>query len=94
MKQISLEKRIKMIKAMEYITRQINDEEVFETWLMFGVADGDIDYGDLSATDGGSLDYYAEDGVFSDLMDVFLRCMREARESGGLYCDGILSEKY
>lgn len=39
--------RIKCVKAMEFLARQINDEEVFEEWLMDGVADGDIDVGDL-----------------------------------------------
>ena len=39
-----MEERIKMIKAMEYIARQINDEDVLGRWLVCGVADGDIDY--------------------------------------------------
>ena len=34
--------RAKMVKAMEFIARQINDENVFEGWLMEGVADEDI----------------------------------------------------
>lgn len=38
-----------MVKAMEYIARQINDEEVLMPWLQLGVADGDIYYGDLDA---------------------------------------------
>ena len=42
------EERVKMVKAMEFICRQINDEDVFMGWLMNGVADGDIEYGDLS----------------------------------------------
>lgn len=25
--------RIKLVKAMEFIARQVNDEEVFEGWL-------------------------------------------------------------
>ena len=53
--------RIKMVKAMEYITRQINDEDIFEAWLVDGVADGDIDYGDLTAEDDGDIEYYTED---------------------------------
>lgn len=84
--------RIKMVKAMEYITRQINDEDVFEGWLISGVADGDIDYGDLAAEDDGSIEYYTEDEHFADLMDTFLRCMKRAYKSGGLYCDGIVSK--
>ncbi len=85
--------RIKMVKAMEYIARQINDEDVFEDWLVSGVADGDIDYGDLSvkATEPDAL-YYAEDAHFADLMDTFLWCLRRAYKSGGLYCDGVVSK--
>ena len=83
--------RIKMVKAMEYIARQVNDEEVFEGWLMCGVADGDITYGDL---DGGEVDeYYTEDGHFRDLMDCFLRLMASAKRSGGLYCGGMVSRE-
>ena len=87
------EERIKMVKAMEYICRQINDEEVFEPWLMLGVADDDIPYGDLSPVNNdGALEYYIWDKHFAELMGCFLRRMSAARRSGGLYCDGILSE--
>lgn len=41
--------RIKMVKAMEFIARQVNDENVFERWLIGGVSDGDIEYGELDA---------------------------------------------
>ena len=84
--------RIKMVKAMEYITRQINDEDIFEAWLIDGVADDDIDYGDLTAEDDGDIESYTEDEHFADLMDSFLWCMRKAYKSGGLYCDNISSK--
>lgn len=85
--------RIKMVKAMEFICRQINDEGVFNGWLMIGIADGDVEYGDLDAQDkDGILDYYVEDVHFADLMDSFLRVMARARKSGGLYCDGIVDK--
>ena len=85
--------RIKMVKAMEYIARQLNDEEVFECWLMCGVADGDINYGDLTEEDKeGFLSYYTEDAHFADLMQWFLNIMSGAKKSGGLYCDGVVSE--
>ena len=84
--------RVKMVKAMEYIARQINDEDIFfNWWLNGGVADGDIPYGDLSA-DGPADDeavWYTSDDNFSDLMTIFLTCMKKAAKSGGLYCDGI-----
>lgn len=81
--------RIKMIKAMEYVARQINDEEVFDGWLSIGVADGDIEYGDLSISkdDESNLDYYIKDKNFVELMDTFLLLMKKAQKSGGLYCD-------
>lgn len=82
--------RSKMVKAMEFIARQVNDEEVFEYWLSVGVADGDIDYGDLFADVDG---YYIRDEEFSDLMNVFLHLMKSALKSGGLYCDGVISSE-
>lgn len=88
--------RIKMVKAMEFIARQINDESIFEIWLYDGVADGDIDYGDLEIKTGDEkmLDiYFKDDANFADLMDTFLYCMKKAYHSGGLYCDEIVSKE-
>ena len=89
-------KRIKCIKAMEFLARQLNDEEIFDqSWLTIGVADGDIKYGDLDIQidDLDNLEYYwNDDENFADLMDTFLFTMSRARKSGGLYCDGVVSE--
>lgn len=84
--------RIKMVKAMEFIARQINDEGVFEGWLIGGVADGDIKYGDLEVRDEDREDLavYIEDESFADLMHTFLYVMSRARRSGGLYCDKVV----
>jgi len=87
--------RIKMVKAMEYIARQMNNEEDFyDVWLTLGVADGDIEYGDLSVNTGDeeNLEYYIGDEEFSELMRDFLRLMWFAKRDGGLYCDGIVSK--
>lgn len=81
--------RAKMIIAMEFIARQINDENIFNTWLSLGVADGDIDYGDFNYF--RTIDYI-DDDTFKDIMSVFLRLMKRAYEHGGLYCGGIVSE--
>ena len=81
--------RIKLVRAMELIARTINDEEVFEGWLMYGVADGDID----ETTTDEELEYYAEDETFAELMGTFLRVMTRAKKSGGLYADGKLSDR-
>lgn len=83
--------RRKMVLAMEFIARQINDEDVFEGWLMGGVADGDIEYGSFNINEVD--DYYLEDDNFRDLMDCFLRRMKRAYESGGLYCDNIVTKE-
>lgn len=83
--------RIKMIKAMEYIIRNTNDERCVDPWLLIGVPDGDIEYGDL-ATDNYDDEYFLKDKNFSDLMALFLLIMKRANESGGLYCDGVVSE--
>lgn len=86
------EERMKMVKAMEFIARQLNDEEIFEAWLIDGVADGDIEYGDLTTYAAlDAVDWYIEDQHFSDLMETFLRCMKAAKRSGGLYCDRVVS---
>lgn len=85
--------RIKMIKAMEFIARQVNSEFVFEPWLIIGVADGDIEYGDLDVTpeDEENLECYIDSKDFADIMDTFLHMMKRACKDGGLYCDGIVS---
>ena len=80
--------RAKMILAMEFIARQINDEDVFDRWLMCGVADDDIPYGSMDIADVD--EDYLNDSTFEDVMSCFLRCMKGAYNSGGLYCDDIV----
>ena len=82
--------RAKMVLAMEYIARQINDENVLEGWLMCGVADGDFDYGEWDTEVVN--EWYLEDKNFRDLMSCFLRRMFGTYKSGGLYCDNIASD--
>ena len=83
------DERAKMVVCMEYIARQINNEDVLDTWLMCGVADEDIEYGnfDISKID----DYYIDDTNFKNLMSTFLICMENAFKDGGLYCGGVVS---
>lgn len=88
--------RIKMVKAMEFIARQLNDEYIYESWAIFGVGDGDIDYADLSCDEEAEFKdfkYYIKDKEFSDLMDLFVHLMARAKKSGGLFCDGIVSDR-
>ena len=77
----------KMVLAMEYIARQINDEEILIDWLTYGVTDDDIDYGsfDIAEVD----EYWLKYENFKALMTTFLNCMCHAKESGGLYSAGI-----
>lgn len=91
---MNITERIQAVKAMEFLARQINDEGIFESWLIDGVADGDIEYGDLAQRkdDAEMLDYYTEDDNFAELLGSFLYCMKRAAKSGGLYCDGITSK--
>lgn len=82
--------RQKMIVAMEYIARCINDEDVFYGWLMNGVPDGDIEPGNLDPTQVYEEDYMITDG-FKDIMTCFLRRMSSAYINGGLCCGGVVS---
>lgn len=88
MKEMNAKERYEMVRAMETIARAVNDEMVFEDWLIMGVADGDID----DTTKDEELEYYIEDETFAELMKTFLRVMSMARKSGGLYVDGVVSK--
>ena len=80
------EERFKMVSAMEFICRNLNDEDDIGHWLLLGVADGDIEYGKMCDDE-----FYIQDDIFADLMYTFLSIMRNAYK-GGLYCDSIISE--
>jgi hypothetical protein len=80
--------RTEVLRAMETLARAVNDEYVFEEWLIEGVADGDID----ETTEDEELEYYIEDDNFKELMGVFLHMMHRAYKDGGLYVDGVVSE--
>lgn len=82
--------RAKMIVCMEYICRHINHDGIFNSWLMGGIPDGEIKYGDL---DYNNVDEcFIEDDDFKDLMSCFLRKMNSAYKNGGLYCGHITSD--
>lgn len=88
--------RISMVKAMEFVVRNLNDEELIMPWLMNGVADGDVEYnGNVSLTedDMENLEWYIDDEHFADLMHLFLRLMKAAAKSGGLFCDGVVDKE-
>ena len=82
--------RQKMIVCMEYIARCINDEGVFEGWLMCGVPDGEIEPGNLDPAQIYEEDWLITDG-FAETMRCFLRRMVAAYNNGGLYCGNVVS---
>ena len=92
-----LKERMMAVKAMEYLARQVNDEDVFDIWLMGGVADGDIEYGDFTIHSGveadPAYDYASDPNKFSSLMATFLRTMSAAYKNGGLWCGDVLSDE-
>lgn len=94
LKEAQTRERIKALKAMEFLARQINDENIFDFWLREGVADEDIEYGDLEVREGDAeaFEDYIQDKAFRGLMKTFLWCMRDSFSSGGLYCGGVVSE--
>lgn len=66
--------RVAMVRSMETIARAINDEEIFEVWLMNGVDDGGIT--DETTDDDIYTNYCEDDIQFADLMATFARLMR------------------
>lgn len=84
---MNLKRRADMVRAMNTIVRSINDEDIIMSWLMVGVADGDV----KEDTPDDYLEYYCEDETFAELMALFLRLMKRA-EKDGLYCDKVVSK--
>ena len=83
-----------MLKAMEIIMRNLNDEEIFETWLTDGLPDG------LSLDNDEDFEEFTDDVTFADIMDTFVYIMMQAcpnqnvadARRGTLYCDGVINE--
>ena len=88
----SVRDRKKALLAMEFIARQINDEDVFYNWLMCGVPDGDIEYGNFDESQIYDEDSMMNDDGFYEIVDCFLRRMAGAHRSGGLYCGGLTTK--
>lgn len=77
------EDRKLMVACMEYIVRHVNNEDFLDSWLMCGVADGDIPYGSMD-TVSLDLEYYADKDNYKDLCRLFLTIMARAHKCGGL----------
>ena len=80
--------RIAAVRAMDMLARSVNDETDIEQWLIYGVADGDIDE---NTKDEELMSYVEDDKVFADLMATFLSVMHKANKDGGLYIDTVVS---
>ena len=95
----NLRERKTMLACMEFISRHINDEELFfETWLSNGMPDSEINYENLfvNFTEEADLieDFYASEETFEEIMTCFLHEMYRAYlEKSGLYCDSCLSRE-
>ena len=73
--------RKRMVLAMEFIARHINDETIFwGVWAEEGVADDDIPYGSFNIDNVD--EYYIEDETYKDLIDTFIHCMTLAKKDG------------
>ena len=81
-------KRADVVRAMDIMVSTINDEGIIESWLMLGVADGDIT-SDTTNEEIESLGY-TDDTTFAELMTLFLKLMSRAGNDG-LYFDKIVS---
>lgn len=86
---MDIKERITALRAMEFLARSVNNEELLEPWLIEGVAGGDIDE---NTTDEELVDYVDNDEFFADIMATFLCIMHSAAKDGGLYIDGVVSE--
>lgn len=80
--------RADVVRAMEIMVSTINDESIIDSWLMVGVADGDI----TADTTNEEIEEmgYTEDTTFTELLTLFLKLMNRAGNDG-LYFDKILS---
>lgn len=65
--------RKEKIILMDETARRVNDEEVFEYWLMNGVPDGAVDE---------DYDFFIKDDEFIELERVFRKLMKLAKVDG------------
>ena len=80
--------RYTIIRAMDMLARQTNNEVALELWFAQGISDGDVDL----ETPDEMLNDYISDEKFCDVLDTFLCVMSESYKQGGLSVDGVDSE--
>jgi hypothetical protein len=90
---INFKERIAVIKAMDLIIHNLNDERDIFWWLENGVPDGEIN----EDTPEEDLQWLVEeDDMFADIMSTFTKIMRRQPVNGAMWVDNVLSkeEKY
>lgn len=90
-------KKAEVIRAMDILARAINNSDIFyEKWLTCGLADGEIDYSKPYEEQLNTLieEELTDGEILSEMMGVFLSCMKDADEDGGLYVGGVHSDKW
>lgn len=78
----NMKARAEMVKSMDTIVRSVNNEDYVESWLMWGVADEDIN-SDTTLEEIIDLGY-CETNMYEALKRLFLNIMVRAKEDGGL----------
>lgn len=74
--------RVKVLRAMDTIARTINNEDIFESWLVYGVPDEEIQ----PDTKDDELMWLVEDDEdWQEMLDTFSRVMYLAYKDGGLW---------
>lgn len=71
--------KVTRLKLMDRAARSINDEDIFELWLMAGVPDG--------ATEEDFEDIAKDDKAFSEIEEEFKKVMKLALDDGLYDCD-------
>lgn len=76
------------LRAMDFLARSCNDEDLIMGWFMAGVADGDCE----SLSDEELVEAYGDPDTLKGVIGCFLRRMKRAQESG-LYIAGIVGTR-
>lgn len=77
--------RIQAIRAMDFLARSINNENILEAWLANGIPDGEI----TDDTKDEELEWLIDDESLDEITEKFCACMARAKFNGGLFIDGV-----
>ena len=90
---INFKERVSVIRAMDTVVHNLNDEEYVAWWLEDGVPDGEIN----EETADEELYWLVDDDEsFADIMSTFIKIMKRQSVNGAMWVDNVLSkeEKY